>query len=164
MLDGTGTVWVADFGLAKLTEQDNVSRTGDIVGTLSYIPPESFSGETDARGDIYSLGLSLFELLTLRPAFYGRDRGKLVREITEGNLPRLGKLNPTIPRDLETIVLKAVAHRPEDRYATAREMADDLDCYMNDMPIKARRMSIPCLLYTSPSPRDLSTSRMPSSA
>ena len=143
LLDGTGTVWVADFGLAKLAEQDNVSRTGDIVGTLSYIPPESFSGETDARGDIYSLGLSLFELLTLRPAFYGRDRGKLVREITEGNLPRLGKLNPTIPRDLETIVLKAVAHRPEDRYTTAREMADDLDSYMNDMPIKARRMSIP---------------------
>ncbi len=143
LLDGTGTVWVADFGLAKLTEQDNVSRTGDIVGTLSYIPPESFSGETDARGDIYSLGLSLFELLTLRPAFYGRDRGKLVREITEGKLQRLGKLNPSIPRDLETIVLKAVAHRPEDRYATSREMAEDLDCYLNDLPIKARRMSIP---------------------
>ena len=143
MLDSTGTVWVADFGLAKYAEQDNVSRTGDIVGTLSYIPPESFSGQTDARGDIYSLGLSLFELLTLRPAFFGRDRSKLVREITEGQLPRLRKLNPNIPRDLETIVLKAVAHRPEDRYATASEMASDLNCYLNDLPIKARRMSIP---------------------
>lgn len=143
LLDSTGTVWVADFGLAKFAEQDHVSRTGDIVGTLSYIPPESFSGKTDARGDIYSLGLSLFELLTLRPAFYGHDRSKLVREITEGNLPRLKKLNPYVPRDLETIVLKAVAHRPEDRYATANELASDLNCYLNDRPIKARRMSVP---------------------
>ena len=143
LLDSAGTVWVADFGLAKLAEQDNVSRTGDIVGTLSYIPPESFSGPTDARGDIYSLGLSLFELLTLRPAFFGRDRGKLVREITEGQLPKLSKLNPNIPRDLETIVLKAVALRPEDRYATAVEFANDLNSFLNDRPIRARRMSVP---------------------
>lgn len=143
LLDATGTVWVADFGLAKWDENDNVSRTGDIVGTLSYIPPESFSGTTDARGDIYSLGLSLFELLALRPAFFGRDRSQLVRDITEGNLPRLGKLNPFVPRDLETIVLKAVSHRPEDRYATAAELAHDLNCFLNDRPIRARRMSLP---------------------
>lgn len=143
LLDSTGTVWVADFGLAKFAEQDNVSRTGDIVGTLSYIPPESFSGATDLRGDIYSLGLSLFELLTLRPAFFGSDRSRLVRDITEGNLPRLAKLNPNIPRDLETIVLKAIAHRPEDRYLTARDFANDLECFLGDRPIKARRMSVP---------------------
>ena len=136
-------MWVADFGLAKLDDQDNVSRTGDIVGTLSYIPPESFSGPTDARGDIYSLGLSLFELLALRPAFFGRDRNQLVKEITEGKLPKLSKLNPNVPRDLETIVLKAVAHRPEDRYATAADLASDLSCFLNDQPITARRMSIP---------------------
>lgn len=141
LLDATGTVWVADFGLAKLAEQDNVSRTGDIVGTLSYMPPESFSGETDARGDIYALGLTLYEMLAMRPAYYGRDRGKLVRQITEGDLPRLGKLNPGIPRDLETIVLKAIAHRPEDRYATARDLEEDLQNFMHDMPIQARRMS-----------------------
>ena len=127
LLDSTGTVWVADFGLAKLAEQDNVSRTGDIVGTLSYMPPESFSGDTDGRGDIYALGLTLYELLAMRPAYYGRDRGKLVKQITDGDLPRLGKLNPSIPRDLETIVLKAIAHRPEDRYATAREFGEDLE-------------------------------------
>ena len=143
LLDSSGTTWVADFGLAKLAEQDNVSRTGDIVGTLSYIPPESFSGPSDTRGDLYSLGLSLFELLTLRPAFFGKDRGRLVHDITEGRLPRLKKLNPNVPRDLETIVLKAVAHRPEDRYGTAADMASDLNCFLNDLPIKARRMSVP---------------------
>jgi serine/threonine protein kinase len=143
LLDAAGTVWVADFGLAKLAEHDNVSRSGDIVGTLSYMPPESFSGEADARGDIYALGLTLYELLAMRPAYYGRDRGKLVREITAGELPRLGKLNASIPRDLETIVLKAIAHRPEDRYATATELAHDLECFLEDMPIKARRMSVP---------------------
>ena len=68
-------------------------------------------------------------------------RGKLVRQITEGDLPRLGKLNPGIPRDLETIVLKAIAHRPEDRYATARDLEEDLQNFMHDMPIQARRMS-----------------------
>lgn len=143
LLDATGTVWVADFGLAKLAEQDNVSRTGDIVGTLTYMAPESFSGETDTRGDIYALGLTLYEMLAMRPAYYGRDRGKLVRQITEGDLPRLRKLNPGIPRDLETIVLKAIAHRPEDRYATARDLEEDLQNFMNDMPIQARRMSVP---------------------
>ena len=143
LLDGNGTVWVADFGLAKLAEQDNVSRTGDIVGTLSYMPPESFSGDTDGRGDIYALGLTLYEMLALRPAYYGRDRGKLVRQITEGDLPRLGKLNPAVPRDLETIVLKAIEQQPEDRYATARELEEDLQSFLTDMPIKARRMSIP---------------------
>lgn len=143
LLDGTGTVWVADFGLAKLAEHDNVSRTGDLVGTLSYMPPESFSGETDGRGDVYALGLTLFEMLALRPAFFGRDRGKLVKQITEGDLPRLGRLNPSIPRDLETIVLKAVAHRPQDRYRTARELEEDLQRYLDDMPILARRMSAP---------------------
>ena len=142
LLDCSGTVWVADFGLAKLAEHENVSKTGDIVGTLSYIPPESFSGTTDSRGDIYSLGLSLFELLALRPAYYGRDRNQLVREIAEGKLPRLAKLNPHIPRDLETIVLKAIAHSPEDRYATAEAFAHDLDCFLNDLPITARRMSV----------------------
>ena len=143
LLDGAGTVWVADFGLAKLAEQDAVSRTGDLVGTLSYMPPESFSGETDARGDIYALGLTLYEMLAMRPAYYGRDRAKLVKQITDGDLPRLSKLNPAVPRDLETIVLKSIAHRPEDRYATARKFEEDLECYLNDMPITARRMSVP---------------------
>lgn len=143
LLDATGTVWVADFGLAKLAEQDNVSRTGDIVGTLSYMPPESFSGETDARGDIYALGLTLYEMLAMRPAYFGRDRGRIVKQITEGDLPRLGKLNPGIPRDLETIVIKAIEQHPDDRYATARDLEEDLQSYLHDMPIKARRMSVP---------------------
>ena len=147
LLDGAGTVWVADFGLAKLAEQDNVSRTGDIVGTLSYMPPESFSGDAGPRGDIYALGLSLFELLALRPAYFGRDRAKLVKQITEGDLPRLRKLNPSIPRDLETIVLKAIAHRPQDRYLTANELAEDLQRYLDDRPILARRVSAPEALW-----------------
>ena len=143
LLDSTGTVWVADFGLAKLAEHENVSRTGDIVGTLAYMPPESFSGETDTRSDTYSLGLTLYELLVLRPAYVGNDRGKMVRQITEGELTQPSRLNRSVPRDLETIVLKAVSHQPEDRYATAGDLAEDLQRYLDDRPILARRASAP---------------------
>ncbi len=147
LLDGSGTVWVADFGLAKLAEHDNVSRSGDVVGTLAYMPPETFDGQADARSDTYSLGLTLYEMLTLRPAYDGRDRGKLVHRITQGDLAPPRKYNPHIPRDLETIVLKAVAHDAADRYPTAGEFAEDLHRFLDDRPILARRTSAPERLW-----------------
>ena len=141
LLDSQGVAWITDFGLAKAMEQDNVTQTGAMVGTLRYMAPEQFSGQADARSDIYSLGLTLYELLTLRPAFEANSRSSLIAKIAHGEPPGPRKLNPAIPRDLETIVLKAMAREPRDRYPTAGELARDLECFLEDRPIQARRTS-----------------------
>ena len=92
-----GTVWVTDFGLAKADDQQNLTHTGDILGTLRYMPPEAFEGKADARGDVYALGLTLYELLALRPAFDEKDRNRLIKQVTTEEPPRLGRLNPRGP-------------------------------------------------------------------
>ena len=142
LLDSQGVVWITDFGLAKAMEQENVTQTGGMVGTLRYMAPEQFSGQTDARSDIYSLGLTLYELLTLRPAFEDTDRSRLIRKITHEEPVRPRKLDAGIPRDLETIVLKAIARDPAHRYRSAGELARDLQCFLDDRPIQARRVSL----------------------
>ena len=139
LLDNRGTVWIADFGLAKLADLDDLTHSGDMVGTLRYMAPEQFEGKADARSDVYSLGLTLYELLTLRPAFDEKDRRRLIRQVTQEEPPRPRKLNPAIPRDLETIVVKAMACHPEHRYQTAGRLAADLRCFLEDRPIRARR-------------------------
>jgi len=139
LLDLRGTVWVTDFGLAKANDQKDLTHTGDILGTIRYIPPESFEGTADVRGDVYSLGLTLYELLALRPAFDEQERHKLIKQVTTSIPERLEKLNPQIPRDLVTIVHKAIDRDPEHRYQTPREMAEDLERFGHDEPIRARR-------------------------
>ena len=139
LLDAGGTVWVTDFGLAKAEGMEELTQPGDMVGTLRYTAPEQLRGEGDARCDIYSLGVTLYELLTLRPAFDAADRVSLVRQIAQDEPPRPRKLDRRIPRDLETIVLKTIAKEPARRYATADEMAEDLRGFLGDRPIKARR-------------------------
>jgi serine/threonine protein kinase len=143
LLDTRGTVWVTDFGLAKTNDQRDLTETGDVLGTLRYMAPEMFSGQADRRSDVYSLGLSLYELLALRPAFDEADRGRLIRLVLNESPPRLRTLDPAIPRDLETIVHKAIDREPSHRYATAQELADDLTRFLNDEPIHARRVSLP---------------------
>jgi serine/threonine protein kinase/WD40 repeat protein len=140
LLDLQGTVWVTDFGLAKEEGQD-LTQTGDLVGTLRYMAPERFQGCCDARSDIYSLGLTLYELLTLQPAFEEGDRGQLIRQITSSEPTSIGKLDRQTPRDLETIVLKAIAKEPEHRYQTVAALAEDLRRFLGDRPILARRTS-----------------------
>src|SRR5579883_256948 len=135
------TVWVTDFGLAKLLNADGLTATGDILGTLQYLPPESLAGEVDARSDVYGLGATLYELLTLEPPYASDSPARLIKQVADADPPPPRELNPDIPRDLETIVLKAMARRPEDRYATARELAADLEAFLEDRPIKARRTS-----------------------
>ena len=142
LLDLRGTVWVTDFGLAKANDQQDITHTGDIFGTLRYMPPEAFETKTGAQGDIYSLGLTLYELLALRPAFRDRDRQQLVKHITTGDLTPLNKLNPAVPRDLVTIVHRAVERNPRDRYQTAAQLAEDLQHFVDDEPIKARRITL----------------------
>jgi serine/threonine protein kinase len=141
LLDTSGTVWVTDFGLAKASEQDNLTNTGDLVGTLRYMAPESFFGQVDARTDIYALGLTLFELIALRPAFDAVERTSLMHQVSSAQVPPLGQLRPDAPRDLETIVLKSLDRDPRHRYQTADELAADLERFINDEPILARRAS-----------------------
>jgi serine/threonine protein kinase/WD40 repeat protein/thioredoxin-related protein len=143
LLDTHGTVWITDFGLAKVSEDgDNLTHTGDILGTLRYMAPERFAGRSDARSDIYSLGLTLYELLTLHPAYDESDRNRLINQITHDPPPRPRKLNSAIPRDLETIVLKAIDREPLRRYPTSGALAEDLKAYLDDKPIHARRVSV----------------------
>ena len=122
LLDSRGTAWVTDFGLAKADDQQNLTHTGDILGTLRYMPPEAFAGKYDARGDVYSLGLTLYELLAFRPAFDQKDRGTLIRQVTHEEPPRLSKVRGDIASDLETIVHKAIDRDPGHRYSSAGEL------------------------------------------
>ena len=141
LLDTHGTVWVTDFGLAKADDQQNLTHTGDILGTLRYMPPEAFEGKTDARSDVYSLGLTLYEMLAFRPAFDEKDRRRLIKQVTDEEPPRLGKLNRQLPQDLETIVHKAIDKDAKARYASAGEFSDDLQRFIEDEPIRARKVS-----------------------
>jgi WD40 repeat protein/serine/threonine protein kinase/tetratricopeptide (TPR) repeat protein len=141
LLDNHGNVWVADFGLAKTAEADDLTHTGDILGTIRYMAPERFQGKCDARSDVYSLGLTLYELIALRPAFHSSDRHRLMDSVLNDEPERLRKLAPTVPRDLATIVAKAAAREPALRYTSAAALAEDLRRFVEDRPIKARRVS-----------------------
>jgi serine/threonine protein kinase/WD40 repeat protein len=140
LLDADGAAWITDFGLAK-EEGDDLTQTGDLVGTLRYMAPERFRGAVDARSDIYGLGLTLYEMLALRPAFDDSDRARLIQHVTHCEPSRLNVSDPLVPRDLETIVLKAIAKEPRDRYQTAKDLSDDLARFRADRPIRARRAS-----------------------
>jgi len=142
LLDAEGVVWVADFGLAKVLDDVPLSHTGSMVGTLRYMAPEQLNGQAEARSDIYSLGLTLYELLAGRPAFADATPSHLIRKITQGETAPLRQLQPLIPRDLETIVTKAAACDAADRYASAADLADDLRRFLEDRPIHARRITM----------------------
>jgi serine/threonine-protein kinase len=137
LLDTQGVVWVTDFGLAK-TEDEAVTHPGDVVGTPRYIAPERFVGRAGPAADIYALGLTLYELLTLRPAFDTRDRHELIEQIKNQEPPRPRSLQPDIPGDLETVVLKAMNKDPQRRYLSAQDLADDLRRWRAGEPVKAR--------------------------
>jgi tetratricopeptide (TPR) repeat protein len=145
LLDAEGRLWVTDFGLAQVRGDDRLTLTGDVLGTLRYMSPEQALGRRvviDGRTDVYSLGVTLYELLTLRPAVDGRDRAEILRRIADGEPAPLRRLNPAVPADLETIVLKATAKDPASRYATAQDLANDLRNYLEDRAIRARRPTL----------------------
>jgi tetratricopeptide (TPR) repeat protein len=142
LVDARGNLWVTDFGLARFQDEPGLTRTGDLLGTLRYIAPELVLGQRmvyDPRSDIYSLGATLYELLTLRPVFDGHDRPMLLRQIAQDEPIPPRRLDPAIPRDLETIVLKALEKEPDRRYATAHELGEDVRRFLEDRPIRARR-------------------------
>src|SRR5262249_1437292 len=145
LVDGRGNLWVTDFGLAHCQSQAGLTMTGDLVGTLRYMSPEQALAKrvpVDHRTDIYSLGVTLYELLTLEPAFGGRDRQELLRQIAFDEPRRPCRLNKAIPAELETITLKAIAKSPSERYSTAQELADDLRRFLEDKPIRAKRPTL----------------------
>jgi serine/threonine protein kinase/formylglycine-generating enzyme required for sulfatase activity len=146
LLDGQGVVWVTDFGLAKI-EEEELTRSGDFLGTLRYMAPERFRGHCDGRADVYALGLTLYELLVQRPAFASPDRLQLIDQINSTDPTPLSLLDQRISRDLETIVLKSIDKDPNGRYQSAQDLADDLRRYLDDEPIHARRHSLPELLH-----------------
>jgi eukaryotic-like serine/threonine-protein kinase len=142
LVDQQGNVWITDFGLAQFHAEAGLTRTGDMMGTLRYMSPEQAIGNRvvlDHRTDIYSLGVTLYELLTLEPVFASSDRADLLRRIIEDEPKSMQSLEPSIPVELETIVLKALAKAPVERYGTAQDLADDLKRFLNDEPIRARR-------------------------
>jgi serine/threonine protein kinase/tetratricopeptide (TPR) repeat protein len=139
LLDTTGQVWITDFGLAKADDSDVLTNPGDILGTIRYMAPERFHGQTDARCDVYGLGVTLYEMLTLRPAVEHPLAGSPLEQIAHLDPPRPRKVDARIPRDLETIVLKGMAKELDSRYSSAGEMAEDLHRFLADRPIRARR-------------------------
>jgi serine/threonine-protein kinase len=145
LVDGQGHLWVTDFGLARAKNDTRLTMTGDLVGTLRYMSPEQALAQPvglDHRTDLYSLGATLYELLTLEPAFNGRDRQELLRQIAQEEPRPPRQANKAVPAELETIVLKAMAKAPDERYATAQELADDLTRFLADEPIRARRPTL----------------------
>lgn len=141
LLTPDGHLWITDFGLALMQAQPNLTSPGDLLGTVRYMSPEQALAKRvplDHRTDIYSLGVTLYEVLSLHPVFDGNDRQELLRQIAFEDPRPLRRVDAFIPRELETIISKAIAKRPDDRYASAQELADDLRRFVDDKPILAK--------------------------
>jgi serine/threonine protein kinase/WD40 repeat protein len=138
LLDAQGNIHVTDFGLAKAGANPDLTATGDLAGTLRYLAPERLEGVCGPWSDVYSLGLTLYELLVLRPAFESLDRSRLIRAIAREAPRRPRAIDRAIPPDLETIVRRAIDKEPGHRYASAAVLADDLERFLAGRPILGR--------------------------
>jgi serine/threonine protein kinase len=141
LLDKQGVLWISDFGLARKIEDPALTQSGTLLGTPRYMSPEQaeFADRpVDQRSDIYSLGATLYELLTCRPVFEGKTPREVLSQIITREPVGPRRLNPKIPVDLATIVMRAMAKQPEDRYQFAQDLADDLNHWQKMEPIKAR--------------------------
>ncbi len=145
MLDVDGHLWITDFGLAMFEANPDLTMSGMILGTLRYMSPEQMRGDRrvlDHRTDVYSLGVTLYEMLALQPAFPESDPKLLLERIPSVDPPSPRRIRPDVPKDLATIVSKAISKDPSDRYRTAQELAEDLKCFLADRPIQAKRPTL----------------------
>ncbi len=142
LMDQDGQLNVADFGLARIQTADELTLTGDVVGTLRYMSPEQIEGRpVDQRTDIYSLGITLYELISQRHPFPEENRNRLIQQILEQPALPLDRVESQVPRDLATIVAKCLRKRADDRYATAADLSEDLQRFLDHRVIMARRPS-----------------------
>lgn len=139
LVDQDDLIWLTDFGLVKNMDNNSMTLTGEILGTPQYMAPESLEGKYDERSETYCLGLTLYELATLKPAFEDGSTAELIRSIMSTNPIEPKKVNRNIPSDLNTIIVKAISREPERRYQTAAELREDLRSFLADRPIQARR-------------------------
>ena len=138
--DDQGNIWVADFGLA-FNEPESTDGTVQVSGTLRYLPPERFSGSYDERSDIFSLGITLIELLTGRPAYDAGSQEELLNNIQSGAIGGLQRMGNAVPKDLRVILARATDSNSANRFQTAADLADDLDNFLHGRPIVSRRFS-----------------------
>lgn len=142
MLDQHGKIWVTDFGLAHIMNAPSLTRTGDVLGTFRYMSPEQATGVKaliDHRTDIYSLGITLSELLVLRPLVQGSSTKEILQQVIYGPPFKLRSIDPGIPEDLAVILEKSMSKNPLERYTTAGELADDLNRFVRHEAIRAKR-------------------------
>ncbi len=145
MIDGNGKLWVTDFGLAQFENDPAMTMNGDLMGTIHYMSPEQALGNrtlVNHLTDVYSLGVTLYELLALQPPFVGENRETLLRRISVEEPSSPQRLNRAMPDDLVTIVMKAMSKIPQDRYATAGELAADLRRWLEHRAILARQPTL----------------------
>ncbi len=141
----TGRVMISDFGLAKDMTQEAATRSGQLMGTWRYMSPEQVRGggaNVDQRTDIYSLGATLYELLTFQPAIPDGHEHAMMQKVLEHEPTSPRKIIPRIPNDLEVICLRAMAKDVGARYPTAAALSADLRRFLNDEPIRARRTEL----------------------
>ncbi len=146
LLTTEGRLMIADFGLARAHGAGTMTASRSLLGTVRYMSPEQADeglGSIDRRTDVYSLGATLYELLTFRPMFAAADDREVLNQVLHKEPTPPHRLVRQVPRELETICLKAVEKEPVNRYTTAKEFADDLRRWLLDMPIHARRASLP---------------------
>lgn len=140
LLSEDGTAQLTDFGLAR-NLSDDPTTTQTLSGSLRYMAPERFRAISDERSDVYSLGLTLFEMTAGRAAFVQDDPEELIQAMTNPKATSLRILCPSLPVDLETIISKAIHPDPAVRYQSAGDFRDDLKRFISDEPIQARRIS-----------------------
>jgi serine/threonine protein kinase len=141
LLDTRGTVWITDFGLAKVDDSTDLTQQGDLIGTIRFMAPERLEGVCDVRSEVYSVGATLYEMVTLRHVFTAADQLALLEQVRSNTPLRPRRYDARVPRDLEKIILKAMARDPAERYASSAALAEDLRLFLADPPVRARRAS-----------------------